>query len=587
MLPPYVAPPLRVNRVVPFTMDDGETYLERLEGLSKYLRELSPLIADDLEAIDKDVAERLSTMVSTVNEALQAQRDAVTLALQEQADAVAQDVLSKFATFEDQVTEWISQTIETNDVLTAGLLDDPDSLARATAPFSRAVRAGLADRYAQWIMAEGVSTRGDNVMQGTIRRGVIRKTSRTSPVIASFSIDDEEPQGTAAGLSLQFLATYAKVYPEKAASVRQAVDRLVATIVSLQSTDERMPHYGGVASSAGFMVYGCLSTAQAVKGLILAYEVFGVGEWLEVAKRGGTFLQTLANPNPVYQSLYGVNVVAPPIGVTIMSERISAQGQLTAPGNAWNLQGAVALMELGRVTGVSSYTGTAIAVRNSMAILLTGFYDYFALKVDDAGAAAGRVTATPVVNASNPIANDNQPHRMGEGTGIGTIETDSMEYALTALWHLGYDLQAIKTAYEYLRSLTTGRIPTASGTPEFYAMYNTLGRFVCWPGYFRINDPVIGGDSEAWGGYLDFQGAGELLEWKHAYYPDDYAKSLPIINAGVNIDSAALMDKDFKPIWTDDTVYGGVYAIQGTVPIAVAGLGLLLTNPDYDMEVSS
>lgn len=570
--------------ITPFTYRDGNTHLEKLESLHHWLDTyLVPNINDGIITVSEAFATEIQNFTVAINEALTSYKADIDTALGNHDSAIAE----RLSEFEEMVNNWVGETISTNDIITAGILNDSDSATRQAAPFSRAIRAALADRYAAWICATGRTQRGDTVMQGTIRRGIIRKTSASSPTIASFSLDDEEPQGTAAGLSLQFLAKYAKTYPEKAAQVRPAVDRLVSTIASLQSTDDRMPHYGGVASSAGFMVYGCLSTAQSVKGLILAYEVYGVGAWLDMAILGGKFLTTLSDPNPVYQSLYGVNVVAPPVGVKIMSERISAQGQLTAPGNAWNLQGAWALKELARVTGVQSYLGTAIAVRNSMAILLTGYYDYYALKVDDAGFAAGRVTATPVVNASSPIANDNMPHRMGEGTGIGTIETDSMEYAITALWHLDYNLVHIKTAYEYLRSLQTGSIPTASGTPAFYEMYNREGRFVCWPGYFRINDPALNGGSEAWGGYLDFQGAGELLEWKHAYYPEDYALSLPIINAGVNIDSAALMDENYRPIWTNDTVYGGVYAVQGTVPIAVAGMGLLDTNPAYDLEVTN
>src|SRR5690606_15174392 len=118
-----------------------------------------------------------------------------------------------------------------------------------------------------------------------------------------------------------------------------------------QSYDDRAPHYGGFLSSAGFGYYGALAAGQAVRGLIAAYERYGVGQWREMAKLGGGFLRTLANPNVKYAALYGVNVIDVPAGTYVMGERISTAGKLDCAANAWNLVGVQAMYELGAVTG--------------------------------------------------------------------------------------------------------------------------------------------------------------------------------------------------------------------------------------------
>lgn len=448
---------------------------------------------------------------------------------------------------------------------------------------TREARAALADRIAAWMSATARNVRGDVYMQGTLRRMRIKKTSASAQTSYALSAEDEEPQATAAGLSLQYLAMYATVYPEKAQQVRPAVDRLIRTLESLQCYDPTVPQYGGFMSAAGSSIHGAFGTGQAVRGLILAYKRYGVGQWLEMAKLGGTFLRTLINPNVKYMALYGVNVIDVPANTYVMCDQIDGGGKLHCSAYVWNLVGVHAMYELGWVTGDASWISDAEPVRDFMAQGFLTYNEYFGTKAHADGLAAGRVDQGPTGMASAP-AGTNAWQRDGQAVGKGTIGSDAMEYGLTALWHSGYNVAALKTAYEYLAGLQMSVI-TSTATTAFKDAYNATNRLICWPGFFRINDPEFGGVSEAWGGYLDAQGAGELLEWKQAYYPSHYALTLPIIRAIVEPDRGALLDENFQSQWSTET--GGVFATQGTLPIAATGIGLLSTNPEYNLEVTA
>lgn len=521
-------------------------------------------------------------------------QDALTAAIAAE-DALADSITARTGAqlFRDQAREARDAALAvgaTSDAQQAANLGNPASASAAAVAgilepqLSRERRAALADRIAEWLTTFSRSDRGDLIMQGTVRRGTIRKASSTSPYLTEFSLRDEEPQTTAAGQTLQYLALYAKTYPEKSAQVRPAIDHLVAYISSMQCLDERVPQYGGIASAAGSMVYGGFGTAQCVRGIVAAYEVFGIGQWLDVAIKAGTFLTTLSNPNPVYQRIYGIDVIDPPAGSPrFVCERITNGGVLWATANLWNLVAAQAFRALFSVTGNAVYNTLSGQIRDAMAYGFLNYYDYFGMKVTTAGTSAGLVDPRPPTQQTAPN-NDNLWHRDGDVVGRGTIGSDSMEYALTALWETGYNLAQLKAAYEHLDSLLMEVIPSTA-TTAFKAAYNAVNRHICWPGYFRINDAEYGGASEAWGGYLDLQGAGENLAWKKAHYPAHYALTLPIISAAADPDSTALMDENFDPYWSTDA--RGLYAVKGTIPIAVSGIGLLSTNPPYDLEVTT
>lgn len=576
----------------------GWTYLVEIrseaDGLAATFSMPAPMGATtdlaDVVPVAPQPGEELAAWLAAVNAASVARDEAEAYALdaalaRDAAEAARDEVLAILPVVDSQVATAIgTEGSESQAAVAAAALTAADV---ALDPLlNRTQRRALAGRIVAWLGATSRNWRGDEHLQGTLRRMRIKKTSESAKAMLELSAEGEEPQATAAGLALQMVALYAKHYPEEASNVRPIAERLIATLLGLQCTDVRKPFYGGFISTLGSVIYDGLAAGQAVKGLIAAYSVWGVGQWLEAAKLGGTFLRTLANPNPVYMSLYGVNVIDVPSNVKIICGRIGDNGKLDCTSYAWHLVGAEAMYKLGEVTGDTSWVATAQPIRDFMATALTGYYDYFGTKATAEGKAANLVDPAPILQSTAP-AETNAWQRNGEATGKGTIETDSMEYALSALYAMGYDLAALRTAYDFLMSLPQGVIPSTA-TPAFKAAYNAVNRFRSWPGYFRINDVDAGGASEAWGGYLDVQGAGELLRWKAEQYPEHYLLTLDCIRAIVEPDRGALLKEDLTTLWTADTsAGGGVYAVQGTIPIAVAGIGLLESSHPFDQEVTS
>lgn len=458
--------------------------------------------------------------------------------------------------------------------------DIPRTVAEAVAATNdRVKREALADRIFAWLSTEIENDRGDYNLMALLRRLRLRKTSASATSLLAVDAADEQPQSTGAGLALQFVAEMARTFPEKSEAAKPIAARIAETLIAMQCQDPKQPYHGGVMAAPGSILYSALGAGQAIKGLLAAYEVWGVGRWLESAKLGGTFLRTLINPNPVYMSLYGHNVIEPGPGAAIICDRMAQSGQLSVTSSAWNLVGIHALYRLSDVTGDESYRAAAKPVRDFMATTLTNYYDYYATKATAEALLAGTATENFPLESTSPRGT-NAFQRRGDANATGTIESDSMEYALTALWHTGYDLAAIKKAYEHLSSLV--QLSTA-GTAAFRAEYDSVGRLTCWPGYFRIQ---YQGSNWAYGGYYDSQGAGELLAFKRAYYPEHYEMSFDIIRAIIEPDRGALLTTNYETLWTDNGD-GTVYAIQGVIPIAVAGLGLLETTDSTNMEVSA
>lgn len=445
----------------------------------------------------------------------------------------------------------------------------------------RTQRLALADRILAWLSTEIANDRGDHNLMALLRRLRLRKTSADAPTVFEVDAADEQPQSTGAGIALQYVAEMAREFPERADAAKPIAMRIAETLMAMQCQNPTLPQFGGFMAAPGQVLYSALGTGQDVKGLLAAYEVWGVGQWLESAKRGGTFLLMLINPNPRYMSLYGHNVTDPGAGAAIICDRVGSSGQITVTSSAWSLVAVHALYRLSDVTGDESYREAGLPVRNFMATTLTGYYDYYATKATAESLAAGTATERFPLQSTGPQGT-NAFQRSGDGAGSGTIESDSMEYALTALWHTGYNLTAIKTAYEHLTSL---QHLTTSGPADFIADYNLQGRFTCWPGYFRIN-PNGDGVDYAFGGYYDSQGAGELLAFKKAHYPAHYEMSFDIIRAIIEPDRGALLTTGYQTLWSNNGD-GTVFAVQGVIPIAVAGLGLIETTNHTDMEVTA
>lgn len=438
---------------------------------------------------------------------------------------------------------------------------------------TRERREALADQAVAWASSRIINDRGDSYPAGLCRRVRLRKTTPESTVVIDRDTTGEEPNMTAAALTLRFLAEYAKTWPHKAGAVRPLAEEIGGWIMGMQVINPASTRYGGIKLGPGDQSCGALTAGQAGQALIAGSTVFGVGEWLGAALRVGEFCRTLLNPNARFQALHGVDVIDTIDPVII--DAINGSGQAEITGTGWNLVVPQFMKHLSDVTGDMGYWSDAVAGRDFMATAVTGHHDFYATKGAASGIAAGLVK-TNWSNQSSLDLQDNAWHRQGDAAGgNGTIGTDPQEYGLVALWETGYDNATLRTAYDWMISL-----PNANPETTFGAAYDSR---VCFTGYFRVDSPLYGGASKAFGTYYDSQGAGELLAWKQANYPDHYAASLPIINAVLEPDAGALLDENLGTVWSTDAY--GAFATQGVIPIMVAATALCLTTPAYDKEV--
>lgn len=367
---------------------------------------------------------------------------------------------------------------------------------------------------------------------------------------------------TSSSMTLELIAKYLKRYPSERANLIPILDEIAHHLLSLQWKDERTARYGGFKTADRTTTARAFSTGKAMLGLLEAYEVTDNPKYLSACERAAQFLNVLADPNPTYESLYGVTPI-PNVSLNAnfagFCDQIQADDTINVTATTWNLVASKALYKLWQITGDQSHKTLCDQTRDYHAYGVTDGYDYFAIR-----------NTTPPNKVSNSWPNDSESpggdgawHRMGDKVDTGTVGTDQIEYGIDALWVTGYDETQIKTAYDYYCSLTH-----ADPTSYFGQAYDSE---VCWTGYFRLDSSVYNGESRAYGSYYDSQGAGCTLAFKRAFYPEQYKKTTELL--AVLPTSGALLDEQYRTIYSDATSY--VFATKGVIPIASAGIGLL------------
>lgn len=119
------------NNVQPFTYRDGLSYLEVLESLRAYIRDvLVPHLnkegADIVAELDKEIA----ALVAVVNSSLVEQAELVTSELEEQNAAVAVKILELTTYVDTEVAKIIGESVSTSDPLMAQIFDNASSASR-------------------------------------------------------------------------------------------------------------------------------------------------------------------------------------------------------------------------------------------------------------------------------------------------------------------------------------------------------------------------------------------------------------------------------------------------------------------------
>jgi phage minor structural protein len=375
-------------------------------------------------------------------------------------------------------------------------------------------------------------------------------------------IPDNGLNCTPCALSLETVSLFIKQYPEQGANLMPILEELARYLMSLQWTDERTARYGGFSTSDSLGSARAFGTGKAMNALLAAYEVTKNPKYLASCERAAIFLSVLANPNPKYQALYGSTPIPNEVentGFAGFCDQVQSDDTINVICTTWNLTATKALYKLWQVTGKTEYKTLCDQTRDWMAYGVINGYDYFSIK----NTAPGSKVSTSWPNLTSGLTGDGIWHRLGDYVDTSTVGTDQIEYGLEALWVTGYDTQLLKNAYEFYCSL-----PPASPETSFGSNYDSS---ICWTGYFRINSPVYNGESKAFGSYYDSQGAGTLLAFKKALYPDHYTKSLPLLAVLPN--AGALINENLETIYS--TGDGYVYATKGVIPIACAAIGLL------------
>lgn len=471
-------------------------------------------------------------------------------------------------------TEWFTPSKSTVG------LGNVDNTRDADKPLSNAVKAVLdakatlseqevLENVYTYLTGHVLDERGELLPNGIRRSLQLRKplgaTQYTNGDWAGQyqNADGEPVNSTSAGMALNFLATYALTLPNRPRYVVDDVRLFADNILALQWRDPAKLSHGGFRLAPTDSRASTFGTATAARGMLAAYRVTKDSKHMEAAVAAGDFLLRMADPNPHWFAKYGVNPITRTVSGTTwygFCDRINSADQITTTCTTWNLLAAQYLHELYEETGVAAYETVAIQARDFMAEAVLKGYDYFAVS-----SVAGTYVSLAWPNDTNHVYADHAFHRLGDVIGSGTVGTDQIEYRLVALWHLGYSLAAVKTAYETYRDL-----PHDTPTTDFGAAFDA-GR--CFAGYFRLTGTTLGdaGDRH-YGSYYDSQGAGELLAFKRVFYPADYALARQITD--IITDRAALLDENLDTIWWT-TIPAYHYATQGTIPIAAAGLGIL------------
>ncbi len=377
------------------------------------------------------------------------------------------------------------------------------------------------------------------------------------------SAEAEPVNTTSGGKALKFLSLYALNLPARPRHVLDDVRRFADNLLALQWNDEAKLITGGFRLATTDSRASAFGTATAGRAILTAYKATRDSKYLNAAIEAGDFLLRLADPNAYWFPKYGVNPITRTIGETTwygFCDRVNANDQLTTTCTTWNLLAAMFLHELYEETGVPEYETVANQARDFMAAAVLKGYDYFAVY-----STPGTYVSTVWPNDTNHVYADHQLHRLGDMAGTGTVGTDQVEYGIVCLWGLGYDIEAVKTAY-----LTYRTLPHDMPETSFGAAYDAG---ICFAGYFRLEGDTLGDAPDRhFGTYYDSQGAGELLAFKKSFFPEDYVKARTITD--IITQRAALLDENLHTIWS--THSGGYnYATQGTIPIAAAGIGIL------------
>jgi hypothetical protein len=440
-------------------------------------------------------------------------------------------------------------------------------------------------KIVHWLTQRHIDQRGDSLLNGA-RRSLQYRQYDGVPYISYIDPNDGDKgqetnatgyfNSTSAGITLEFLSRACLRFPNLTVSCMPIIEEIANFLLASQHKELNTARYGGFALAVNDQTASSFNAGVVGKGLLYAWKLTNNPSYIEACYKAASFLSVCADPNSIYEILYSetpIPNVAGNNGFMGFCDAIGTTDIIYITSSTWNLVAVEFLHELSTELNIEGFAPIIEGISNFMSYGVTNGYDYFAIE----NSAPGAKVSTSWPNISAHEFADGAWHRAGNYTDYdedppkvyenGTVGTDSIEYGLASLFTVGFDSETLLYAYEYFRGLEH----VDFGENSFGTGYNGA---ICFTGHFRLDAGIYNGESKAYGTYYDVQGAGTLLKFKKILAPADYilARQLALLA----VDRGALVIEDFTTKWSPGNGFN--YYTKGAIPIAKAGIGLLLSE---------
>lgn len=449
-------------------------------------------------------------------------------------------------------------------------------------------------------MRQEYSTISGDVVPNYAMRTVEWRRSLGATVTEKIVSPDRPFSASSMGHVLRLLAKGARVLPGRRVSLFREVQNLADIVMGLQVKSPRWARYGGFTSGADNGQCSVYNAAQCGLGMIEVYRLTNDANYLRSALLAGEFIKRLrpTQINAFYSAAYGVTPV-PEIdrngfdteGVWLTA--IDSDDTLRRQITLWDALALKFLHELADVTGDTEWDTIQEAAQGFYAYGLANGFEVFSI-YDTADRTKCNDTWYLDNNIESSVARDHDWHRRGEtvtatplggGTAVpvNTIGTDQIEYAIEALYDVGYNPTLLDTYYLQYRNAPVVKgsgVTQAVTVADGYNPGLSFSGYVRWDTSYYLNstDPDMPASpalrrNVQYGDHYDIQGVGPLLLFKYRRHPDDFALSMTAaLLAGSTL--STLLNSDLTARWsvTDDYEYltYGIGNVVGTI-----GLGLV------------
>jgi len=120
------------TNITPFTYRDGMSFLEKVESLQNWLYTiLVPHIDGEMSSFETAWNDEVTSLIATVNTALTTQADEVNTAISTETASNDQKIADLTTWVSEQIATIVQNSLEANDGVVQGLVNNTNSLARA------------------------------------------------------------------------------------------------------------------------------------------------------------------------------------------------------------------------------------------------------------------------------------------------------------------------------------------------------------------------------------------------------------------------------------------------------------------------